>query len=72
MPPDQTLDEAKAMTYESATIFSQIAALIIFIALFVGVIFYVSWPGNKKKFDEAANLPLEDKNDEPEQDGDRK
>ena len=48
------------MTYESATIFSQIAALIIFIALFVGVIFYVSWPGNKKKFDEAANLPLED------------
>jgi len=60
------------MTYESATTFSQIAALIIFIALFVGVILYVTWPGNKKKFDEAAKLPLEDKDDEPEQDGDRK
>ncbi|MES0384530.1 MAG: cbb3-type cytochrome c oxidase subunit 3 [Hyphomicrobium sp.] len=59
------------MTYESATTFSQIAALVIFIALFLGVILYVFWPGNKKKFDETANLPLEDKDDEPEQDGDR-
>jgi cytochrome c oxidase cbb3-type subunit 4 len=59
------------MTYESATTFSQIAALVIFIALFLGVIVYVFWPGNKKKFDETANLPLEDKDDEPEQDGDR-
>ena len=59
------------MTYESATTFSQIAALVIFIALFLGVIVYVFWPGNKKKFDEAANLPLEDEDDEPEKDGDR-
>ena len=59
------------MTYESATTFSQIAALVIFIALFLGVILYVFWPGNKKKFDETANLPLEDKDDEPEKDGDR-
>jgi cytochrome c oxidase cbb3-type subunit 4 len=59
------------MTYESATTFSQIAALVIFMALFLGVILYVFWPGNKKKFDETANLPLEDKDDEPEQDGDR-
>ncbi len=59
------------MTYESATTFSQIAALIIFMALFLGVILYVFWPGSKKKFDEAAKLPLEDKDDEPEQDGDR-
>jgi len=59
------------MTYESATTFSQIAALVIFIALFLGVIVYVFWPGNKKKFDETANLPLEDKDDEPEQDGNR-
>ena len=59
------------MTYESASTFSQITAMIIFIALFLGVILYVFWPGNKKKFDETANLPLEDKDDEPEQDGDR-
>ena len=59
------------MTYESASAFSQVAALLIFIALFIGVILYVFWPGNKKKFDEAAKLPLEDEDDEPEKDGDR-
>ena len=72
MPPDPTLGEANAMTYESATTFSQIAAMILFVALFLGVILYVIWPGNKKKFDEAAQLPLEDEDDEPEIDGDRK
>jgi cytochrome c oxidase cbb3-type subunit 4 len=45
--------------------------MIIFIALFIGVILYVFWPGNKRKFDDAAKLPLEDKDDEPEQDGGR-
>ena len=59
------------MTYESASTFSQVAALIIFIALFIGVILYVFWPGNKKKFDDAAKLPLEVEDDEPEQDGGR-
>ena len=60
------------MTYESASTFSQIAAMIIFIALFIGVILYVFWPRNKKMFDEAAQLPLEDEDDKPENDGDRK
>jgi cytochrome c oxidase cbb3-type subunit 4 len=59
------------MTYESVSTFSQIAAMIIFIALFLGVIIYVFWPGNKKKFDETANLPLEDEDNEPKKDGDR-
>ena len=59
------------MTYESASTFSQVAAMIIFIALFIGVILYVFWPSNKKKFDDAAKLPLEKEDDEPEQDGGR-
>ncbi|HWK37381.1 MAG TPA: cbb3-type cytochrome c oxidase subunit 3 [Hyphomicrobium sp.] len=54
------------MDYQSATVLSQTVALILFIALFLGIIAYVFWPGNKKKFDEAAQLPLEDKDDEPE------
>jgi cytochrome c oxidase cbb3-type subunit IV len=55
------------MTHESVTQISQIVALIFFFALFIGVIVYVFWPGNKRKFDEAARLPLEDeKNDKPE------
>ncbi len=54
------------MDYQSATVLSQTVALVLFVALFVGIIAYVFWPGNKKKFDEAAQLPLEDKDDEPE------
>jgi cytochrome c oxidase cbb3-type subunit 4 len=52
------------MTHESAIELSQIAALILFIALFAAVLLYVFWPGNKKKFDEAAKLPLEDEDDD--------
>jgi cytochrome c oxidase cbb3-type subunit IV len=57
------------MTHDSVTQISQIVALIFFVVLFVGVIVYVFWPGNRKKFDEAARLPLEDeKDDKPEDD----
>jgi len=28
--------------------------------LFAGVVLYAFWPGNKRRFDEAAKLPLED------------
>ena len=54
------------MDYQSATVISQIVALVLFVGLFAAIILYVFWPGNKKKFDEAAQVPLEDKNDEPE------
>jgi len=54
------------MDYQSATVLSQTIALLLFVALFIGILAYVFWPGNKKKFDEAAQLPLEDKDDEPE------
>ncbi len=57
------------MTHENITVISQVVALILFIALFVGVIVYVFWPGNKKKFDDAAQVPLENEtNDRPEDD----
>lgn len=57
------------MTHQTVTLISQVVALLLFIALFIGVIVYVFWPGNKKKFDEAAKLPLEDEtNDRPEDD----
>lgn len=54
------------MTHQAATVLSQTVALVLFVALFVGVVVYVFWPGKKKKFDDAAKLPLEDeKNDKP-------
>ena len=57
------------MTHQAATVLSQTIALVLFVGLFVGIIAYVFWPGNKKKFDEAAQLPLDEDNDSPEGDG---
>jgi cytochrome c oxidase cbb3-type subunit 4 len=57
------------MTHQAATVLAQTIALILFVGLFVGILAFVFWPGNKKKFDEAAQLPLEDDNDAPEGDG---
>lgn len=59
------------MTHQSVTQISQIAALIFFLALFIGVLVYVFWPGNKKKFEEAARLPIEDEKSDKPENGDR-
>ena len=48
------------MSYEDVASISQVVALLFFIALFGAVLVYAFWPGNKKRFDEAAKLPLED------------
>jgi cytochrome c oxidase cbb3-type subunit 4 len=47
------------MTYDNAVAISQIAALIFFVALFVGVVAYAFWPGNKKRFEKDARIPFE-------------
>ena len=55
------------MTYEQVASITQVAALLLFIAMFLGVLIYTFWPGNKKRFERAARLPLEqdpDPNDE--------
>ena len=57
------------MTYEHVASITQTAALLFFIALFVGVLIYAFWPGNKKRFDEAARIPLE-KDPDPDQEKD--
>jgi cytochrome c oxidase cbb3-type subunit 4 len=53
------------MSHEQFTVISQIAGLILFVSLFVLVLVYVFWPGNKKRFEHAARMPL-DKDDAPE------
>ena len=58
------------MTYEQVASITQVAALLLFIALFIGVLIYAFWPGNKKRFEQAARLPLEkDPELEQEKDG---
>jgi cytochrome c oxidase cbb3-type subunit 4 len=43
----------------------------LFVALFIGVLVYAFWPGNKKRFEKAARPPLE-KDSEPEEEKDVK
>jgi len=47
------------MTYEQVAGMTQVAALIFFILLFAGVVAYAFWPGNKRRFEKDARIPLE-------------
>jgi len=49
------------LTYQDASYFAQTYGLVYLFGLFVIVLVYALWPKNKKKFDEAANIPLEEK-----------
>jgi cytochrome c oxidase cbb3-type subunit 4 len=54
------------MTYQTVVLVSQIAALILFAALFAGVLAYVFWPGNRQRLDRASRIPLDgDSNNAP-------
>lgn len=48
------------MSYEEVRSLAGIVGLLFFVALFVGVLIYTFWPGNKKRFEEARHIPLED------------
>ena len=56
------------MTYETVSAITQLAALLFFIALFVGVVIYAFWPGNKKQFEKDAQIPLEQDPDQKTED----
>ncbi|MGB2933347.1 MAG: cbb3-type cytochrome c oxidase subunit 3 [Methyloceanibacter sp.] len=47
------------MDYESVANITQVGALLFFVALFIGVLVYAFWPGNKKRFEEDARIPLQ-------------
>jgi cytochrome c oxidase cbb3-type subunit 4 len=58
------------MSYEQVASITQVAALILFVAFFIGVLIYAFWPANKKRFEDAAQLPLEkDPDPDHEKDG---
>jgi cytochrome c oxidase cbb3-type subunit 4 len=44
--------------YEEMRAFAASFGLIYLIVLFVGVLVYALWPGNKRTFERAARLPL--------------
>jgi cytochrome c oxidase cbb3-type subunit 4 len=46
------------MDYETFAGFARTYGLIYLTVLFVAVLAYALWPRNKKKFDDAARIPL--------------
>ncbi|WP_018700137.1 CcoQ/FixQ family Cbb3-type cytochrome c oxidase assembly chaperone [Amorphus coralli] len=53
------------MSYEDVASFAQTWGLLIFVAVFAVIVAYAVWPKNKKRFDEAARIPLEDDKPKP-------
>jgi cytochrome c oxidase cbb3-type subunit 4 len=47
------------MTYEDVRGLAGVVGMLLFIALFAGVLLYTFWPGNKKRFEHARHIPLE-------------
>jgi cytochrome c oxidase cbb3-type subunit 4 len=47
------------MTYQTVAFISQMTAMAIFGTVLAGVLIYAFWPGNKSRFERAANRPLE-------------
>lgn len=48
------------MSYEEVASFAGTIGLIFFLILFAGVLVYALWPGNKRKFEDAARMPLKE------------
>lgn len=46
--------------YDTLVLFSKTFGLFYLIALSMGVLIYVFWPSNRKKFDHAARAVLQD------------
>lgn len=46
------------MTYESLHTIGTTAGLLILVAGFIIAVVYALWPGNRRKFERAARLPV--------------
>ena len=51
------------MTYDTVATLSQVISLLMFIAMFAGVVAFALWPGNKPRFEEAQRRALDLKPD---------
>ena len=47
------------MTYETVASFSQVSSLLLFIGIFLGVVAYACWPGNRHRFEIAQRQALD-------------
>ncbi len=55
------------MTYQTVASISQVASLLMFIAMFIAVVAYALWPSNGPRFDAAQKRALDLDNGTPSQ-----
>ncbi|MFC7048512.1 cbb3-type cytochrome c oxidase subunit 3 [Emcibacter nanhaiensis] len=48
------------ITHHDASTFAQTWGLVLFLVLFVGIVAYALWPGNRDKFNKASRAPLDE------------
>ncbi len=48
------------MTYDVIATYSQVTSLLMFVAMFLGVLVYALWPSNRQTFNKAAHMPLDE------------
>ena len=48
------------MDYQELRYAADTYGLIYLVVIFVGIVGYALWPGNRKKFDDAARIPFEE------------
>jgi cytochrome c oxidase cbb3-type subunit 4 len=48
------------MDYETISQFARSWGLVYLVVLFVAVLAYALWPRNRKKFEDAAHIPLKE------------
>lgn len=46
------------MSYDAFRHFADTYGLVYLFVLFAGIVVYALWPGNRKKFRDAASIPL--------------
>lgn len=47
------------MTYETIATFSQVTSLLMFVAMFLGIVAYAMWPKNKARFEAVQRRALD-------------
>lgn len=55
------------LDYDTVATFCQVASLLLFISLFIGIAVYVFWPGFRDRFESAQHQALD--LDKPKSDG---
>ncbi len=56
---------SQSTTFHDLAHFAQTWGLVLFLIAFAAIVAYAFWPGNRRKFKRAAQIPLDDEKSAP-------